>query len=139
MTLHNPPHRRPRVRFALHYAEMVISMFAGMMIFGALESGVLAAAGLSYSSADRPVLAATTMTVYMALGMAIWMRVRRHGGPAILEMSGVMFVPVAMLAPLQWAGVISGGALMGLMHTAMFPLMLAVMFRRRAEYAGTHA
>jgi hypothetical protein len=137
MTLSHP--RRPRVRFALHYVEMVIAMFAGMMIFGALEFGVLAAADLSYSSADRPVLAATTMTVYMALGMAIWMRVRRHDWPGIVEMSGVMFVPVAVLAPLQAAGVISGGALMGLMHVAMFPLMLAVMLHRRREYAGTRA
>ena len=109
------------------------------MIFGVLESGVLAAAGLSYSTAGRPVLAATMMTVYMALGMAIWMRVRRHGWPGILEMSGVMFVPAAVLAPLQWAGVISADALLGLMHTAMFPLMLAVMLRRRPEYAGRHA
>jgi hypothetical protein len=137
MTYPNP--RRPWARFALHYVEMVIAMFAGMMIFGALETGVLAAADLSYASAERPVLAATTMTVYMALGMALWMRVRGHGWPAILEMSGVMFVPVAALAPLQWAGLLSGDALMGLMHAAMFPLMLAVMLRRRGEYAGTHA
>ena len=50
-----------------------------------------------------------------------------------------MFVPIAVLAPLQGAGVISGDALMGLMHAGMFPLMLAVMLRRRAEYAGTDA
>jgi hypothetical protein len=139
MTYPNPTRRRPWVRFGLHYVEMVIAMFAGMMIFGALESGVLAAADLSYSSADRPVLASTTMTVYMALGMAVWMRVRRHDWPGILEMSGVMFVPVAVLAPLEWAGAISGDALMGLMHAAMFPLMLAVMLRRRGEYAGKPA
>jgi hypothetical protein len=137
MTYRNPSH--PWVRFALHYVEMVIAMFAGMMIFGGLQSGLLAVADLSYSGADRPVLASTMMTVHMALGMAIWMRVRRHGRPAILEMSGVMFVPVAVLAPLHWVGLISGDALLGLMHTAMFPLMLAVMLRRRAEYAGTHA
>ncbi|HEU5156212.1 MAG TPA: hypothetical protein VFU43_04395 [Streptosporangiaceae bacterium] len=137
----NFPHARRRswLRFALHYAEMVIAMIAGMMIFGALEAAVLKLAGLSYSADTQPILAATMMTVYMALGMALWMRVRGHDGRAVLEMSGVMFVPAAVLGPLQWAGLLSGDALLAIMHAAMFPLMLAVMFRRRAEYAGSRA
>ncbi|HEY7486053.1 MAG TPA: hypothetical protein VH912_16430 [Streptosporangiaceae bacterium] len=130
--------RRPWARFALHYGEMVIAMFVGMGVFGALEAGVLALAGQSYSPADQPVLATSIMTVNMAVGMALWMRIRGHGWPGILEMSGVMFLPLVAFVPLVWAGAIGGESLMMLEHTAMFPLMLAAMLRRRAEYTGHH-
>jgi hypothetical protein len=126
-------------RFALHYVEMVIAMFAGMGIFAALEAGVSAITGLGYSQEDQPVLAATLMAAYMSAGMIIWMRIRGHSWPGILEMSGVMFVPVAVLAPLVWAGVVAGETLFMATHVAMFPLMLVAMLRRRDEYAGAHA
>src|SRR6266545_1678510 len=130
--------RRTWVRFALHYVEMVVAMFAGMMIFGALESGVLALAGQGYSEAEQPGLATTVMTVNMPVGMALWMRIRGHGWPGILEMSGVMFLPLVGLLPLLWAGVVDSESLMMIEHTAMFPLMLVAMLRRRDEYAGQH-
>jgi hypothetical protein len=131
--------RRGWVRFTLHYVEMIVAMFVGMGVFALLEAGVFALVGWDYSHAGQPVPATTIMTANMAAGMIIWMRVRRHGWPATLEMSGVMFVPLVVLAPLVGADVISGGSLYDLTHVAMFPLMLAVMLRRRAEYAGAHS
>jgi hypothetical protein len=130
--------QRTWVRFTLHYAEMVVAMFAGMMIFGAIESGVLDLAGMGYTQAEQPILATTVMTLNMSVGMAVWMRVRGHGRPGILEMSGVMFLPLVVLAPLFWAGAVEGASLFELTHMAMFPLMLAAMLRRRGEYTGHH-
>lgn len=51
-------------------------------------------------------------------------------------MCAAMFAPAVPLFPLLWLGAIDGEALMMLAHVAMFPLMLAVMLRRRDEYAG---
>ena len=45
-----------------------------------------------------------------------------------------MYLPfVALLVP-YWLGAISGGTLMVAGHVVMFPLMLAAMVWRRAEY-----
>jgi hypothetical protein len=130
--------RRGWVRFTLHYAEMVIAMFAGMGIFAALEAGVTAAVGVEFSHMDRPATGALIMVTYMALGMIIWMRIRGHGWAGTLEMSAVMYAPAVPLYPLLWTGVITADSLSMFMHTLMLPLMLAVMLRRRAEYSGSH-
>jgi hypothetical protein len=52
-------------------------------------------------------------------------------------MTGAMFAAAIPLFPLLWLGVISGDALLLLEHAAMFPLMLLVMLRRRAEFGGS--
>ncbi|MEV4107588.1 hypothetical protein [Nonomuraea sp. NPDC049695] len=119
-------------RFALHYVEMIIAMFAGMFALGMLESAL----GLSISHDRQPDLAYLLMAFNMSVGMAVWMRIRRHGWASTLEMCAVMFVPVVPLFPLLWLGVIDGGALMPVAHVAMFPLMLVAMVRRLDEYAG---
>ncbi|GAA3241473.1 hypothetical protein [Nonomuraea helvata] len=119
-------------RFALHYVEMIIAMFAGMFALGMLESVL----GLSVSLDRQPDLAYLLMAFNMSVGMAVWMRIRRHGWASTLEMCAVMFVPVVPLFPLLWLGVIDGGALMLVAHVAMLPLMLAAMARRLDEYAG---
>ncbi|MEV0233138.1 hypothetical protein [Nonomuraea sp. NPDC050786] len=119
-------------RFALHYVEMIVAMFVGMLALGMLESAV----GLSVSHDRQPDLAYLLMAVNMSVGMAAWMRFRRHGWASTLEMCAVMFLPVVPLFPLLWLGVIDGGVLMIVAHVAMFPLMLAAMARRLDEYAG---
>ncbi|MFF3441690.1 hypothetical protein [Streptosporangium sp. NPDC002721] len=119
-------------RFARHYVEMVVAMFAGMLVLGML----LSAAGLGFSHDRQPELAYLLMAFDMSVGMAVWMRYRGHGWTPTLEMCAAMFVPVVPLFPLLWLGVIDGGALMTIAHVAMFPLMLAAMLRRRDEYAG---
>ncbi|MEN3535975.1 hypothetical protein AAH991_12735 [Microbispora sp. ZYX-F-249] len=118
-------------RFALHYLEMVVAMFPGMVALGLLWSAL----GIDPSYDREPELAYLLMAFDMSAGMAAWMRVRGHARAPALEMCGAMFAPVVPLFPLLWLGLIDGMTLMVAAHVAMFPLMLAVMLRRRAEYA----
>jgi flagellar biosynthetic protein FliP len=46
----------------------------------------------------------------------------------------VMAAPFALLLPAFWLGLLSGTALMIAGHVVMFPLMAAVMLRRRGDY-----
>ncbi|MEO3871209.1 hypothetical protein ABGB18_20545 [Nonomuraea sp. B12E4] len=119
-------------RFALHYVEMIIAMFVGMLVLGMLQDAV----GLGVSHDRQPELAYLVMAAHMSVGMAVWMRIRGHGWAPTLEMCAVMFAPVVPLFPLLWLGAIDAGGLMMIAHVAMFPLMLAAMFRRLDEYAG---
>lgn len=123
---------RANIRFAGHYLEMVVAMLVGMFALGPVWS--LTAPDLTGSPAAQAVIMATDMT----LGMALWMWIRRHSWPRIAEMSAAMYLPfVALLVP-YWLGAISGGALMMAGHVIMFPLMLAAMLWRRAEYSHRH-
>ncbi|MEV4549338.1 hypothetical protein [Nonomuraea wenchangensis] len=119
-------------RFFLHYLEMIIAMFAGMFALGAL----LDVLGLGVSHSAQPELGYLVMALNMSIGMAAWMRFRRHGWASTLEMCAAMFVPVVPLFPMMWLGWIDAGTMMTLAHVAMFPLMLAAMLRRLDEYAG---
>ncbi|MCA2224064.1 hypothetical protein [Nonomuraea aurantiaca] len=121
-------------RFAWHYVEMVIAMFAGVLVLGFL----LDAVGLGLTYERDPEAAYLLMAFDMSVGMAAWMRFRGHGWAGTLEMCAAMFVPVVPLFPLLWLGVIDGMGLMMAAHVAMFPLMLLVMLRRRDEYAHAH-
>ncbi|NUP77094.1 MAG: hypothetical protein HOV96_06040, partial [Nonomuraea sp.] len=118
-------------KFALHYVEMIVAMFAGMFALDALQSAV----GLDVPHDRYPELAYLIMAVNMSIGMAAWMRFRGHRWLPTLEMCGAMFVPIVPLYPLLWLGVIDPGGLMMIAHIAMFPLMLAAMFWRVDEYA----
>ncbi len=118
------------LRFALHYAEMIAAMFAGMFVLGLLRSAV----GLDVSHARHPDLAYLLMAFDMSVGMAVVMRLRRHSWRHTLEMCAAMFAPAVPLFPLLWLGVIGGGALMVAAHVAMFPLMLVVMLLRRSAH-----
>jgi hypothetical protein len=123
---------RPRAswrRLALHYAEMVLAMFAGMIVLG----GLRAVLGLTVGFDAHPGAHYLLMATDMAVGMAAWMRLRRHGWGCTLEMCAAMYVP-AVLVPLVWAGVMSGMAFMTAAHVLMMVAMLAVLLRRRREY-----
>jgi hypothetical protein len=119
---------RGHLRFAGHFAEMVVAMLAGMMALAPLWS--LAVPGLS----AHPAADAIVMATNMSLGMALWMRIRRHSWPRIAEMSAAMYVPFAVLLVPYWLGVLSGDALMTGGHVLMFPAMLAAMLWRRGDY-----
>ncbi len=127
----NTPARR-WARFAWHYVEMVVAMFAGMLVLGFARS----AAGLTFTYQSDPELASLLMAFDMSVGMAAWMRFRGHRWLVTLEMCGAMFAPLVPAFPLLWLGLIDGGALMLVTHVAMFPAMLAVMLLRLDEYAG---
>ena len=120
--------RRGHLRFAGHYVEMIVAMLAGMVALGPLWS--LALPGLS----AHPDAHAMVMATNMSLGMALWMRIRKHSWPRIAEMCAAMYVPFAVLLVPYWLGAVSGGALMTAGHVLMFPAMLAAMLWRRSEY-----
>jgi flagellar biosynthetic protein FliP len=114
---------------ARHYVEMVVAMFAGMLVLG----GLRAALGLTTSFEDHPGTAYLLMAVDMSIGMAAWMRYRGHGWASTLEMCAAMFVPLA-LVPLVWADAMAAMTFMGVAHVVMLLAMLAVLLRRRDEY-----
>jgi hypothetical protein len=119
---------RPLLR---HYVEMVVAMFAGMLVLGGLREVL----GLSVSFSDRPGTAYLLMAVDMSVGMTAWMRFRGHGWASTLEMCAAMFVPL-VLVPAVWAGAMGAMTFMTFAHVVMLVAMLAVLLRRRDEYSG---
>jgi hypothetical protein len=115
---------------ARHYVEMVVAMFAGMLVLG----GLRAVLGLTTSFEDQPGTSYLLMAIDMSVGMAVWMRYRGHGWAGTLEMCAAMFVPL-LLVPLVWAGAMAAMTFMGVAHVVMLVAMLAVLLRRRAEYS----
>jgi flagellar biosynthetic protein FliP len=129
---------RSRRSFWQHFIEMVIVMLLSMALFGAAVSGVFAFLGhgnLLHNAALRGLL----MTIYMVLGMSLWMRHRRHGPPSVLEMSAAMIVPFVLLVGPFAAGFLSKGTFLGGMHILMLPCMYVAMVRRREEYEQGHS
>lgn len=131
--------RRPVVRFALHYLEMIAVMFAGMGVVGGAL--LLAATALGFGSSqienDAPALFLAGMGFSMTAPMVWWMRFRGHSWPANRAMAGSMIAPTLAAIALLGAGVTGDlhGALM-LQHVAMFPAMLVAMLLHRGEYTG---
>ncbi|MEF3403098.1 hypothetical protein [Agromyces sp. CCNWLW203] len=121
--------RRPSLwRFALHGLEMVIAMVLGMVVLGPVWAW--AWPGLS----ENPTAQVLVMATDMSIGMAVWMRIRGHGLPAIAEMAAAMYLPFLVLLPFHWVGALSAMALMTAGHVLMLPAMLVAMLRRRREY-----
>jgi len=120
--------RHPALRFARHALEMVITMVVGMIVLEPVWS--FAWPELSENTTAEAMVMATNMS----LGMAVWMRIRGHGLPAIAEMSAAMYLPFLVLLPFHWAGALPAMALMTAGHIMMVPAMLVAMLRRRHEY-----
>ncbi|QYN34369.1 hypothetical protein K1T35_39160 [Pseudonocardia sp. DSM 110487] len=116
---------RKALRFATHYLEMVVAMIVGMVALAPLWPAEWVA---------RPDVHAMTMAIDMTIAMALWMRIRRHSWPRTAEMSATMFLPFVVLLVPYWLGAISAMTVMVAAHVIMFPLMLAVMLWRRADY-----
>lgn len=127
-------------RFARHYLEMVIAMFAGMLVLGAPVAGVLELAGSSIAEleATAPAVYLLAMGVVMTVPMVAWMRHRGHGWRPASEMGAAMMGPAISVIVLLAARVINFDAAMMIEHVAMFPAMLAVMLTRWDEYATPH-
>lgn len=119
---------RPHLRFVGHFLEMLIAMAVGMFALAPLWSFVTP--GLISRADTHTLVMATNMT----LGMALWMKIRRHSWPRIAEMSAAMYLPFVVLLVPYWLGAISGGALMAVGHLLMVPAMLAAMLWRRSDY-----
>jgi len=126
------------IHFIRHYVEMVVAMFAGMLVLGGAAVVLL---GLDTGSLydDAPAVGLTGMALTMTIPMVAWMRYRGHGWPASWEMTASMFVPTLVAIALLWTGALeSGHTAMGIQHVIMFPAMLAVMFLRLDVYTGAH-
>src|SRR4029453_4645621 len=81
--------------FVRHYAEMVIAMFAGMVVLGLPAGWAMPAMGTSWDAlhADAPAAMFGAMAITMIVPMVAWMRFRGHGWRANGEMSLSMVLP----------------------------------------------
>ena len=127
MTTIAPPRTTARklARFTGHYVEMVAAMLIGMMALHPLWPS---------SWLERADVAALVMATNMTVAMTAAMLLRRHSWPRIAEMAAAMYLPFVVLLVPFWLGAIGGGTVMVAGHVLMFPLMLAAMVWRRAEY-----
>lgn len=129
----SPPNRR----FWRHYAEMVIAMFAGMLVLGIPLEGLLQLLGTGTSDLERdaPALVLLSMATTMTIPMVWWMRRMGHDWRPCNEMAASMFLPTFLVMGLMGAGAMGFGAAMGLEHVLMLPAMLVAMLLRREEYS----
>jgi hypothetical protein len=113
--------------FVRHYAEMVVAMYAGMLVLG-FPLGRLESV---------PALELLGMAVVMTVPMVAWMRRRHgHGWRPCLEMAASMFIPTFAAIGLLAVHVASFGTLMAAEHLAMFPAMAIAMLIRPEEYGA---
>jgi hypothetical protein len=126
--------------FIRHYIEMVVVMFAGMIVLGLRGEAALKAIGSGTSELrhDAPAIVFLGMMATMTIPMVAWMRYRGHRWQPTLEMAASMIIPTLIAIALLAAGVVSFEALMGLEHVAMLLGMLAAMLLRIDEYTHAH-
>jgi hypothetical protein len=128
--------------FIRHYVEMVVAMFAGMLVLGVPGEGALWAIGTSTSDlkVDAPALVFLGMAVIMTVPMVAWMRYRGHSWRPCGEMAASMFLPTFGVMAVMGAGIVEDFmTLMSVEHVVMLPSMLVAMLLRRDEYSGHHA
>ena len=111
---------RSVLRFTLHYVEMVVDMVVGMIVLGPLWPDLPGGATVDV----------LVMATNMSIGMAAWMRIRRHSWRGIAWMCASMYAAFALVLPPYWIGLIDAGTMMTAGHILMLPLMLVVMLRR---------
>ena len=145
-----PAHRGARDRrrlgssagqFIRHYVEMVVAMFAGMVVLGMPAGWALQAFGSSTSELTdtAPALMLLGMAVTMTVPMVAWMRYRGHGWRANTEMAASMVLPTFAAIGVLAAGVMTDiGTLFAVEHLAMLLGMLAAMLLRLDEYTHHH-
>jgi hypothetical protein len=130
----------PNRRFIRHYVEMVIAMFAGMIVLGIPAEAALRAAGSGSSELmdDAPAILLLEMAVIMTIPMVAWMRRMGHGWQPSSEMAASMFLPTFLVIGMMAAGAADAGTAMTLEHVLMLPAMLVAMLLCREEYSCDH-
>jgi hypothetical protein len=131
-------HTQGRRRFIRHFVEMLVAMFAGMIVLGGLTQLAFAAAGGSLSDTPGSVRV-LLMGFDMTVPMVAWMGYRGHPRSRNAEMAASMIVPTLAAAALTAVGLLSTGGGLALQHAVMIPAMLAVMLWRYDHYARAHA
>ena len=140
-TTHTPTTNRSVRQFVRHYIEMVIAMFAGMIVLGIPAEAGLRLLGTSTDELETtaPEVVLLGMALVMTVPMVAWMRHRGHTWRPCHEMAASMIVPTLAIIGLMWADLVTDfGTLMMVEHVVMLPAMLAVMLLRIDEYAGCH-
>ena len=126
--------RTGRRVFLRHFVEMLIAMFAGMLVLGGITALVFAVAGGSLSDAPGSVRV-MLMGFDMTVPMVAWMSYRGHSRARNAEMAASMIVPTLVAAALAAVGVLSSAAALGVQHAVMIPAMLGVMLWRYDDYS----
>lgn len=108
-------------RLCWDFLEMVLAMLAGML--------VLAPVWAVLWPRQAPELHVLVMATDMALGMAVWMRVRKHRWTYVLTMVAAMYVPLGLLLVPYGLGALDGDVLDVAVHVAMLPFMFLAMRR----------
>jgi len=132
--------RRSKVQFAKHYVEMVLVMFAGMLVLGGALLLIVAALGTSPNELqeDAPALFLLGMGFSMTAPMVWWMQRRSHSWAATLTMALAMILPtIATIVFLATGAIEDLDTLLMIEHVAMFPAMFVAMLPFGSEY--THA
>ena len=129
---------KARRRFLRHFVEMMLAMFAGMLVLGGFTQLVFAAAGSGLTDAPGSVRV-MLMGFDMTVPMVAWMSYRGHSRARNAEMAASMIAPTLAAAALAAVGVLSAGAALGGQHAVMIPAMLAVMLWRYDHYSRYHA
>ena len=128
--------------FIRHYMEMLVAMFAGMVVLGGPAMLALGAAGVTSAElrSDAPAAMLLGMGITMTVPMVAWMRHRGHGWQPSNEMAASMMIPtLGVIALLGGDLVTDVGTLLMIEHVVMLPAMLAAMLLRREEYThGAH-
>ena len=127
-------------RFVRHYIELVVAMFAGMVLLGMPAGWALTAVGNSTSELtdNAPALMLLGMAVMMTAPNVAWMRHRGHGWRANTEMAASMVLPTFAAIGLATDVVINTGTLLAGEHVVMLLGMLAAMLLRLDEYTRHH-
>jgi cytochrome bd-type quinol oxidase subunit 2 len=127
--------------FIRHYVEMLVAMFAGMVVLGGPAMLTLGAAGVTSAElrSDAPAALLLGMGITMTVPMVAWMRHRGHGWQPSNEMGASMMIPTVGVAGLLGAGLVTDvGSLLMIEHVVMLPAMLVAMLLRRDEYTHGH-
>ena len=128
--------------FIRHYVEMLVAMFAGMVVLGGPAMLALGAAGVTSAElrGEAPAALLLGMGITMTVPMIAWMRHRGHGWRPSNEMGASMMIPTIGVIGLLGAGLVTDvGSLLITEHVVMFPAMLVAMLLRRDEYThGAH-
>ena len=87
--------KTPAATFIRHYIEMVVVMFAGMIVLGLPGEAALKAIGSGTSELrdDAPAIVFLGMAATMTIPMVAWMRYRGHRWQPTLEMAASMIIP----------------------------------------------
>ena len=100
--------KTPTATFIRHYIEMVVVMFAGMIVLGLPGEAALKALGSGTSELrdDAPAVVFLGMAATMTVPMVAWMRYRGHRWQPTLEMAASMIIPTLVAIALLAADVL---------------------------------